>query len=135
MDFLALILFFFKKIQEFKPAYPPTSLPPPTYTHKINFSVHPEKSSYISGKRKPEKTCIFSKESCSYTLENRNFQKLFIFQETEPPKTSYIPGSDFPSSKIKKHTLKKFLLFQEMELSYISGNGTFLIFQEVTCKA
>ena len=32
-------------------------------------------------------------------------------------KTSYISGGNFPSSKNKKNTLKKFLIFREMELS------------------
>ena len=42
------------------------------------------------------------------------------------------------AQKIKnKTTLKKFLIFLEMELLYISGNGNpenFLIFQDVTFK-
>ena len=67
-------------------------------------------------------------------LSNTNIKKSFTFfqkkafvilQEME---LSHISGSNFPSSKIgkKKNTLKKLLIFWEME---------FCIFQEVTCKA
>ena len=44
---------------------------------KWNFSAHPNKISYISGNRNPEKIpYIFSKESFSYILENGNLENI-----------------------------------------------------------
>ena len=73
------------------------------------------------GKQKPPKNFLFFME--------RNF---LIFQETETLKISYISGSNFPSLKKEKKTaLKKFLIFQEMDLSSLKTNNS-LIFQERT---
>ena len=57
--------------------------------------------------------------------------KKFLFQETEILKTSYISGSNFPSSKNKKKTtLNKILIFREMELSYFNIKKTSYIFSK-----
>ena len=73
------------------------------------------------GKQKPPKNFLFFME--------RNF---LIFQETETLKISYISASNFPSlKKEKKTTLKKFLIFQEMDLSSLKTENS-LIFQERT---
>ena len=102
----------------------------------------------------------------------KNFLHFLVFQETETPKKiPYISGNENPkkasyisrngtfqcapkiylifSQKKAFHIFwetkipKKFVIFQETELSYISGNrtflhfgkGNFLIFQEVTFRA
>ena len=69
-----------------------------------NKKIHPEKISYTSGNKNPEKTYIFSKESFSYILENRN-----------PEKILDISGSSFQSSKNGKKIplLKCFLYFEK----------------------
>ena len=56
-----------------------------------NKKIHPEKISYTSGNKNLEKPYIFSKESFSYILENRN-----------PEKILDIAGSSFQSSKNEK---------------------------------
>ena len=48
-----------------------------------------------------------------------------IFRETETPKKFLIFQEMELSYISRSGNPKKFLIFQEMELSYISGNGTF----------
>ena len=60
-------------------------------------------------------------------LSNFNIKKILIFSQ----ENAFLI---FRETK----TPKKFLIFQETELSHISGNGNpkkLLIFQEVTCRA
>ena len=98
-------------------------------SRKKSFHIFQETElSYISGNTNPEETSyIFSKESCSYISGNRNPEKFFIFQET---KISYISlifqDVTFRARKMKKITFKK---THTENISYISGNGTFLYFQ------
>ena len=64
---------------------------------------------------KIKKFLIFSQKKAFLLFAKMETPKeFFIFQET---KLSYISGSNFPRSKnIKKTTLKKLFVFQEMEL-------------------
>ena len=67
-------------------------------------------------------------------------KKVFlIFQETETLEISYTSGSNFPSSKIKKLTLKKLLLilFAEGELLKHKREKNFLFLHAAifTCQA
>ena len=60
----------------------------------------------------PKKFLIFSQKKAVLI-----FWDTFYFSgKAGPKKTSYISGSNFQSSKNKKPTLKKLLIFQEMEL-------------------
>ena len=67
-------------------------------------------------KQKPKKYCLYFRKQNSYNSVNRNSKKLFIFSEVT-----------FRGQNIKKATLKKLLIFREMELSSP-------LIQEKTCK-
>ena len=70
-----------------------------------------------------------SPEKISYASGNENPENVFIFQETETLKTSYISESNFQSWKSKR-----FLIFRQMELSCHKLRKLF-IFQEGTFKS
>ena len=96
-----------------------------------NKKIYPEKILYISGNGNflyflKRKFFFYSRNGTFLIFqEMESTKKFFIFQETELfhisyngnlKKTSYISGSSSPSSKNKKNTLKKFLIFREMDL-------------------
>ena len=67
-----------------------------------------------------------------YISENRDPKKSFLYFRKwdfsfHPEKISYTSGNGDPE---KMETLKKFVIFQEMEVSYISANETFLYFRK-----
>ena len=67
-------------------------------------------------KQKPKKYCLYFRKQNSYNSVNRNSKKPFIFSEVT-----------FRAQNIKKATLKKLLIFREMELSSP-------LIHEKTCK-
>ena len=73
--------------------------------------IHPGKIFYTSGNKKPEKTSYnFSKESFSYILEKGSPEKNYLCFRKTKPKTIFL--------YFRK---RNFLIFQETDLSYISG--------------
>ena len=106
------------------------------YFGKCNFlALIFKKSSYISGNGNPKKFLTFKK----IRLSSSNIKKFviystkktfLIFRETETLKTSYIWGSNFPSSKSKNNPLlKSFLHFWKIKL-FNSKLKDFLYFRK-----
>ena len=102
-------------------------------------SRNPEKIPYISGNGNPKKLLIFREmELFSPTSKNRKFlQKIshaqgkWNFLILILKNFLYFLKRKLFSYFRKRKTPKKFLIFQETELSHISGKETFLYFGKV----
>ena len=122
MELLGFNIIFFKKIQEFKPAYPPTSLPPPTYTHKINFSVHPEKILIFQEKENLKKLVFSQKKAVLILWKTETSKNYLYFRKQNPPKLLIFQEVTFQAQKLKSTPLKSFFFFRKWN---------FLVFQEM----
>ena len=97
---------------------------PCTYQPKPKNKRNPPRENFLCfRKRKPRKLFLcFGKQ--------RPRKKFLIFQETEAPKKPLIfKEVTFRARKMKKPTLKKLLIFQEIELSSLGFKINFLYFR------